>query len=607
MTALLSAIPLPFASVLAQAGGGLPLPGTPVPSASGAPSSGALVTPDVSWRSLLPLIVLGLGAVILLTLTSLLRKKLPSWFNAVYTVAVGLVAIATVVPLWARVQAWDHLLWWDLDTATSGPYSTLGSSCARIGPSCGAVGIDGFGLAVTVLICVAIILGALLASDYLKREDLDGPELYVLMLLSGAGGVIMAMANDLIVLFLGLETLSIAVYVLTAMHRKRIQSQEAGLKYFILGGFSSAFFLYGIAMVYGATATTNLVNIKNLLASGVPLPIPASNVGPFTADFELNSPLLILGLGLMLVGLGFKVAAVPFHFWSPDAYDGAPSPVTAFMASGVKAAAFAGLVRVFAIGFEAYTSSWRPVVAILAALSMIGGSLGAIVQTNVKRTLAYSSINHAGFILMALAASSAEGNKAVLFYLIAYTFMVAGSFGVVTLVARRGDKRTSLDDYRGLSDTNPGLAFLFTVFLLAQAGVPFTSGFLAKLYAVIASIEGNATWLAMLGMITSVVAAFLYLRIIVSMYMSADEHAEAPAYSRAARIRVPAGAKLALGLCLVVTVGVGIFPGPVTDLSNDGKPVLVNVAEPAPTGSQVEGPSLTIPPGQPGEPVPAGG
>ncbi len=601
MSALLAT--LTNVAVFAQAGvdptgatnpGGAPT----APTVGGRIASTAttLTTPDVAWRALAPLIILGLGAVILITLASLLRTRLPKGFYALYTVIVAGLAFASTVPLWARVQGWDHLLWWNLDTGTTGPFSTLGSSCASLGPSCGAVGIDGFSLAITMVICTAIILGALLSADYLRREGLEGPELYVLMLLSGAGGIVMAVANDLIIVFLGLETLSIAVYVLVAMHRKRVQSQEAGLKYFVLGGFSSAFFLYGVAMVYGATATTNVVKIKTLFATGIAAPIPTADIGPFTPGWHLNSPLLLLGLGLMLVGLGFKVAAVPFHFWSPDAYDGAPTPVTAFMAAAVKAAAFAALVRVFAVGFQAYTSDWRPVIAALAALSMVVGSLLAIVQTNVKRTLAYSSISHAGFILMALQASSTGGNQAILFYVITYTFMVAGSFGVVMLVARKGDGRTSLDDYRGLGTSSPGLALLFTVFLLAQAGVPFTSGFVAKLYTVIAAIDTGATWLAIIAMVSSVVATYLYLRIIVSMYMSGSvEDGTMPAPTRAARVKIPFPAGLALAVCFFVTIGAGIFPGPLTDFTGNGTSVLVNVAEPpAPPAAA---PALGLTPG----------
>jgi NADH-quinone oxidoreductase subunit N len=585
---MLAALVTPIAAPLASLAALGQTPATPETTSAGlgggavpisADVSSVVPTPDVAWRALLPLIILGVGAVLLLTITSLLHKrKLGGGFYAGWTIAVASLSMLAVVPLWARVQGWDHIFWWDLDTGTTGAFSTLGTTCTSVGSSCGAVGIDGFSLTLTLLIGAAVILTALVTSSYLRREGLDGPELYVLLLLSASGGVVMAMANDLIVLFLGLETLSIAVYVLAAMHLKRAQSQEAGMKYFVMGAFSSAFFLYGIAMIYGATGTTNLVTIKDLLATQVFAPIqsPVEQLSSVT----LNSPLLLLGLGLLLVGLGFKVAAVPFHFWSPDVYDGSPTPVTGFMASAVKAAGFAALVRVFVLTFGTYVNDWRPIVAVLAALSMIVGSLLAIVQTNVKRTLAYSSINHAGFILMALAASSPEGVTAIVFYLIAYTFMVAGSFAVVTLVARQGDNRTDLDDYKGLSAANPVLALTFTIFLLAQAGVPFTSGFVAKLYTIIASIAAQGTWLAILAMVSSVVAAYLYLRIVVAMYMSGDtEDGTMPAPTKADRIRIPFATGVALAACLVVTIGAGIFPGPVTDFAGESTAVMVKLDE----------------------------
>jgi NADH-quinone oxidoreductase subunit N len=267
------------------------------------------------------------------------------------------------------------------------------------------------------------------------------------------------------------------------------------------------------------------------------------------------------------------------------------------MASAVKAAGFAALVRVFALTFGTYASDWRPIVAVLAALSMVAGSLLAIVQTNVKRTLAYSSINHAGFILMALAASSPEGTSAIVFYLIAYTFMVAGSFAVVTLVSRQGDRRVDLDDYKGLSAANPLLAITFTIFLLAQAGVPFTSGFVAKLYTVIASIAAEATWLAIIAMVSSVVAAYLYLRIIVMMYMSGDtEDGTMPAPAKSDRIRIPFATGVALLVCVVVTLGAGIFPGPVTDVAGESTPALVRLDE-APVAQDSGNPQLPVVPG----------
>ncbi len=541
------------------------LPGTGTTTPAGADA--VVPTPSVDWSALLPLVILMVGALLLLTITSLIKRKSLGSFHALFTIAVATASIVAVLPVWSRVQGWSRLLWIDQSHPDgTGPFTTVG----------GAVGIDGFGLFVAVVILAAVIIGALLADDYLRREGLDGPELYVLMMLSAAGGLIMAMADDLIVLFLGLETLSIAVYVLAAMHRKRVQSQEAGLKYFVLGSFSSAFLLYGIAFVYGATGSTNLIAIKDFMATVVPI----------------ENGLLLMGFAFLLVGLGFKVAAVPFHAWSPDVYDGSPTPVVAYMASAVKAAAFAGLVRVFMLTFDNYEADWKPIIWILAILSMVVGALLGTVQNNVKRMLAYSSINHAGFILLAVAAVE-EGQvavQAVLFYLFAYTFMVAGSFGVVTVVGRRGDGHHELHDYRGLSRSNPVLALVFTVFLLAQAGVPFTSGFFAKFYAVTASVDAGAWWLALIAMVTAVIAAFVYLRIVITMYMSGAEDGvdEGPAPTR---IPVPAAAGVAIAVCFVVTMVVGILPSTVLDPAGKAEPVLVRVEDPDATaqGTGVSG------------------
>jgi NADH-quinone oxidoreductase subunit N len=415
------------------------------------------------------------------------------------------------------------------------------------------VGIDGFSLFMTVVIAAAVVLSALLTDDYLRREGLEGVEPYVLLLLSASGGVIMAQANDLIVLFLGLEILSLAVYVLAAMHRRRVTSQEAGIKYFVLGAFSSAFFLYGI--VYGGTGTTNLVEILEL----------------FSGSVLTDDGLVLAGLALMLVGLGFKVAAVPFHFWTPDVYQGSPSPMAAWMASGVKVAGFAGLIRVFALAFDAYAVDWQPMLYLLAVLTLLVGSVLAVVQTNVKRMMAYSSINHAGFVLVGVQVATDQGVEAALFYLATYTFLIAGTFGVITLVGRRGDGHHHLDDYRGLGRHRPGLALLLTVFLFAQAGVPLTSGFFAKFYVITAAVEGGSTSLAVIAMLSSVISAFLYLRITVSLYMSDDEAPAAP------RLTIPVGAGIALGLCVLVTLVVGVWPGSIAEVARDAVPVLTTL------------------------------
>ncbi|MFL6203855.1 MAG: NADH-quinone oxidoreductase subunit N [Acidimicrobiales bacterium] len=499
---------------------------------------------DVAWSALAPMLTLIGGALLLLVTDSLgTRRPLRSVY-ALFTVVVAAGAIAFAVPLWDRVQ-------------DDGAFSTLGQ----------AVGVDGFSIFATVTIAMAVVLGALLLDGWLRREGMEGAEPYVLMMLSASGGLMMASANDLIVMFLGLEILSIAVYVLAAMHLRKITSQEAGVKYFVLGAFSSAFFLYGIALTYGGTGSTNLVDISGFLATTV------------LAD----TGLVLAGLALLLVGFAFKVAAVPFHFWTPDVYQGAPSPSVSWMASGVKVAGFAGLLRVFFLAFGTYRVDWQPIVFVVAALTMVVGSVLAVVQTDVKRMLAYSSINHAGFVLVAVQAATEQGVEAALFYLAAYTFMVAGSFGVVTVISRRGDIGNNLDDYRGLSRDRPLIALVFALFLFAQAGVPLTSGFFAKFYVINAAVEAGSTWLAIIAMLTAVVAAFLYLRIIVSMYMSVEEAGEART------IRVPFAAGLALATCALVTLGLGLFPGALSSTAKDATPALV--LEPADTA----GPELTTP------------
>jgi len=487
---------------------------------------------DVAWSAVAPILVLVGGALLMLSADSLSTRPPLKGIYALFTTVTAGAAIVAAVPLWQRVQ-----------DAARGPFSTLGE----------AVGVDGFSVFATVTICAAVILGALLMDDWLRREGMEGSEPYVLMLLSASGGVMMASANDLIVMFLGLEILSIAVYVLAAMHLRKVTSQEAGVKYFVLGAFSSAFFLYGIALTYGGTGSTNLVEISSFLSTTV------------LAD----AGLVLAGLALLLVGFAFKVSAVPFHFWTPDVYQGAPSPSVAWMASGVKMAGFAGLLRVFYLAFGTYSGDWQPIVYVVAAITMVVGSVLAVVQTDVKRMLAYSSINHAGFVLVAVQAASERGIEAALFYLAAYTFMVAGSFGVITVVSRKGDIGNSLDDYRGLSRDRPVLALAFALFLFAQAGVPLTSGFFAKFYVITAAIDAGSTWLAVIAMLTAVIAAFLYLRIIVSMYMSAEDAGEPRT------IPVPFAAGLALVACLAVTIGAGLFPGTLSSVAKDATPVLV--------------------------------
>ncbi|MGI9600757.1 MAG: NADH-quinone oxidoreductase subunit N [Acidimicrobiales bacterium] len=487
--------------------------------------------PTIDWFVLTPLIILGVGAVVLLMVQSLV-KSLPSWFAPMWSCEVAIISALTLIWLWG-----------DIDDR--GSISTIG----------GVFASDRFSLVLTGVICASVVLASLLAWDYLPREGMRGAEFYVLLLLSAAGGVVMVSATDLIVLFLGLEVLSIAAYVMAAMHLRRAESQEAGIKYFVLGAFASAFLLYGIAFVYGAIGTTNLIEIREFLAGRV-----LSDDG-----------YLLIGFALLLVGLGFKIAAVPFHSWTPDVYEGSPTPAVAYMASGVKVAAFAALVRVFVTTFGNYQLDWQPAVYVLAVLSLVVGSVLAVMQTNVKRILAYSSISHAGFILLGVHAATEQGTSAAVFYLVAYTFMVAGSFGVATVVGRSGDHRHSLDDYRGLARQQPMLALTFTVFLLAQAGVPFTTGFIAKFGVIAAATDSRSFWLAVIAMLSAVIAAFIYLRIVVAMFLE-DDDAEA---DEAVPVTVPRPARVALAIAALFTLGFGIYPAPIDEITDDAQPRLV--------------------------------
>ena len=488
--------------------------------------------PSVEWSQLSPELILVGGALALLVAGTFFRDRHFGPGYAVFTLAVVAAALVATYALWDEVTG---------KGAGSGPRLAVAN----------AVVVDGFGLFLTVVICSAIVLGVLLADGYLARERLDRPDFFVLTLLSASGGILMAKANDLILVFLGLEILSISLYILAGYHRSRAQSLEASIKYFVLGAFSSAFFLYGVALTYGATGSTNL---------GV--------IAQFLRTETVTTGVFLGGLAFLLVGLGFKVAAVPFHMWTPDVYQGSPTPVTGFMAAAAKAAGFAALLRIFFSTFASNRLDWQPVIWVLAVLSLVVGSVLAVVQTDVKRMLAYSSIAHAGYVLVGLQAGNSLGIAGSLFYLLAYTFMILGSFGIATIVGRIGDDRHNLTDYRGLARARPGLAFTFTVFLLAQAGVPLTSGFLAKFYVISAAVEARSYALAIIAMIAAVIATFFYLRVIVAMYMSGDEEAEeAAATPTAPRLAIPIGAAAALGLALAFTLIVGFLPEAVLDFA----------------------------------------
>ena len=408
--------------------------------------------------------------------------------------------------------------------------------------SFGVVSADNFGLFVTLILVVVGMLSLAISGPTIERERLPRGEYYALMLFGLAGMMLMATATDLLLIFLALEVLSLAVYVLTGIRRDSARSTEAALKYFLLGALASAFFLYGIAFTYGITGSTRLDRIGGLMA--------AQSISP--------TPMQLLALGLVLVGFAFKVSAVPFHMWTPDAYEGAPPAVTAFMSTGVKAAAFAAFTRVFLSAFEPLRGSWSDVVWVVAAATMILGTVVGVAQTNVKRMLAYSSIAHGGYLLVALVSASDVAKQSVLFYLLTYAITNIGAFGVIAVLDNADQPNDQIRDYAGLWYQHPALATLMTIFLLSLGGFPPLAGFVAKWYVFTAAISAGYTRLAIIGVLTSVVSVFFYLRIIVMMYITSNE-------AEARFPPVPRAAGMALIVSAILLFYLGILPTRVID------------------------------------------
>ncbi len=367
----------------------------------------------------------------------------------------------------------------------------------------GTFALDRFAIFVTVVLCLSAILTLLMSMDYLASTDIEGGEYYVQLLLAVLGMMIMVQANDLIVLFLGLELMSISVYVLAGIWRPELRSSEAALKYFLLGAFASGFLLFGISLAYGTFGTTGLARI-------------AAQVGGLSPELR---PMALAATALLLIGFAFKVAAVPFHSWAPDVYEGAPTSVTALMAVGVKAAAFAAFVRVFSHALEPLAVDWSMLVWVLAVLSMTIGNAAALVQRNIKRMLAYSSIAHAGYLLVGLTAADASGAAAILFGLVVYAVMTLGAFAVVIAIGRRGEPNEDIADYAGLGFRYPFLGFCMTVFMLSLGGIPLFAGFIGKFVLFGAAIRQGYVWLVVIAALNSVVSIYYYLGVPVQMYM----------------------------------------------------------------------------------------
>ena len=403
----------------------------------------------------------------------------------------------------------------------------------------GMMALDSFRVFVNFIFLIAAALFVLIAARYLEEEHIRLGELYVLVMLSTVGMMVFAGSRDLMVIFIGLEMMSVPVYVLTGVKRRDRRSAEGALKYFLLGAFSSAFFLFGVALVYGGTGDTNLAQI-------------AAAVG---VDGDSASPFVLVGLALLVVGFGFKVSAVPFHMWTPDAYEGAPAPITGFMAAAVKAAAFAAFLRVFLTAFSSLYDQWSDIIFWLAVLTMVGANLVALVQNNVKRMLAYSSIAHAGYLLVALAAASQVGAASYLFYLVVYTLMTLGSFAVVLLVGGAGEERLDIEAYSGMAWEKPVIGVVMTVFLLSLAGFPFTGGFIGKVFILRAAVEKGLIALAVILVVSSLLSYWYYLRVAWYMWFR-DPTGQAPV-----PLALAGSMKAALVIAALGVVLLGILPG----------------------------------------------
>ena len=507
-------------------------------------------TPHINYTAILPELILIGGALLLLVAGQLVVKKVPV---VLYSVGTGVVAAAALVVslvLWNDVQA-------------RGPFTTIADSVA----------VDGFAIVFLVLVPCILLISSAVANDFLVREHMEGPEYHVLALLAGSGAMLMATANDLVLIFVALEIMSIPLYILAGMDLRRRESGEAAMKYFVLGAFSSAIFVYGIALVYGATGSTNLPQIAAYLS----------------ANIVTSNGVLLGGLALLLVGFGFKVSAVPFHMWTPDVYQGAPSPVTGFMTAIAKAGGFAALLRVFFSTFGSLRTDWQPLLWALAILTLVLGAVLGLVQRDVKRMLAYSSINHAGFILVGLAAATSSGISGSVYYVFVYSLLVLGSFAVITVVGGTGDTNHDLDAYRGLGRRQPALALAFAILLLGQTGVPFTTGFLAKLYVISAAVKAHSYALAVIAMLSAAVAAAFYIRVVFLMYgvrlpvatgddkgslsLSAGEDVPdalepsggEPRELSLGPVVVPLPTAVAIFVTVAVTVVFGIWPAPLVD------------------------------------------
>jgi NADH-quinone oxidoreductase subunit N len=471
--------------------------------------------PDINLLVVLPVLIVAGWAMVLMVVDLFVSEKRKKW--VAWLSLVGLVlALIQTVGLW-RIDG--------------GSYSSF--TAAGRAPM---VLSDNYSVFLNVIFLLTWILTVLISVNYLGKANIERGEYYYLMLFSISGMMLMAQANDLILVFLALELLSIPLYVLSGFARPRVESEESALKYFLLGAFASGFLVFGIALIYGVTGSTSL-------------PVVLDNIGT-------GGALGMAGVALLLVGFAFKVAVVPFHMWTPDVYEGAPTAVTAFMSVGAKVGGFAAMIRIFIFALPELSDTWVPAIAVISALTMIVGNFVALAQPNVKRMLAYSSIAHAGYILMGVAAGigSDTGVSAALFYMLAYLFTNLGAFAVVIAVEQKNGQGVMLDDYKGLAKSSPMLALALAYFMLSLTGVPPSGGFSGKFFLFQAALDADLLWLAVVGAVTSVVSGYFYLRIVYLSYMFDHEGTPAPVSNWPAL-------NTAVVLTVIVTFILGILPG----------------------------------------------
>ncbi len=485
------------------------------------------VLPDLDWWAIAPILAMTITACLVLVV-DLIVPRTPHQTHLAVISLIGLVITAVL-----SVALWDY------------------NHTSAFG---GMVAADNLTQFFNVIFVVIVAATILMSHDQLDREDFHPGEYYPLLLFSAIGMMLMASAADLIMVFLGLELLSISLYILAGFSRRRVESEEASIKYLLLGAFASGFLLYGIALVYGTAASTNLGCVGAALGQRsdfTPASCPA--LGTPIAAGQLPA-MLLAGIGMLIIGLGFKAALAPFHLWTPDVYEGAPTAVTAYMSVAAKAAAFAAILRVFEIAFPSLVPDWSAMMAIIAIITMVVGNTVAILQQNIKRMLAYSSIAHAGYILVAVVAANQLGAQSVLFYTLVYTLMNLGAFAVVILLGRRGEENVMLSDYAGLGYRQPLLALAMAIFMLSLAGIPPTAGFVGKFFIFRAALDAGQVGLAVVGVLASVVSVYFYIRVIYLMYMVEPSRDLGPAQ------RAP-WTSVAAGLAAVAVLVLGILPG----------------------------------------------